>query len=137
MLHVTGASKPREGRGGLSDKLENRHCMTEGRLRGRIDILSKNPDVSQFDGRIQTVQDKVIELASISLGRGSDAPGADEPLYGTEAGFDSFSLLEFILRLEDEFEIVISDEDLDPDIFRSINTVTAYVLRRIEEKETQ
>jgi|GEM_PF-434797 len=87
--------------------------------------------------RTQVVWKKVIELVSISLGRGSDAPGVDEPLYGTETGFDSFSLLEFILRLEDEFGIAIPDEDLDPDIFRSINTVVAYVLRRIEEKETQ
>jgi acyl carrier protein len=79
------------------------------------------------------LQEKVIELASISLGRGSDAPGLDEPLYGAEAGFDSFSLLEFVLRLEAEFGIEIPDEDLDPDIFRSINTVVAYVLRRMEE----
>jgi len=90
----------------------------------------------KLDERTQTVQEKVIELASISLDRGSGAPGVDEPLYGTEAGFDSFSLLEFILRLEDEFGIAVPDEDLDPDIFRSINTVVAYVLRRIEEKET-
>lgn len=90
----------------------------------------------KWDKRTQTVQEKVIELASISLDRGSGALGVDEPLYGTEAGFDSFSLLEFILRLEDEFGIAIPDEDLDPDIFRSINTVVAYVLRRIEEKET-
>jgi acyl carrier protein len=90
-----------------------------------------------LDERTQTVQEKVIELASISLGRGSDAPGVDEPLYGTEVGFDSFSLLEFILRLEEEFGIAVPDEDLDPDIFRSINTVVAYVLRRIGEQETQ
>ena len=98
---------------------------------------SKTPDVTGLDERTQTVQDKVIELASISLGRESDAPGVDEPLYETEAGFDSFSLLEFILRLEDEFGIAIPDEDLDPDVFRSINTVVVYLLRRIEEKEIQ
>jgi acyl carrier protein len=111
--------------------------MTEGVVRGKTDILSKIPDVTRLDECTRTVQEKVIELASISLGRGSDAPSVDESLYGAEAGFDSFSLLEFILRLEDEFEIAIPDEDLDPDIFRSINTVVAYVLRRIEEKETQ
>jgi acyl carrier protein len=83
------------------------------------------------------VQEKVIELASISLGRDSGAPGVDDPLYRTEAGFDSFSLLEFVLRLEDEFGMAIPDEDLDPDVFHSINTVVAYVLRRMEEKETQ
>jgi acyl carrier protein len=97
-------------------------------------ILSKNPGITQLDGHTQAVQEKVIELASISLGRGLDAPGVDEPLYGTEAGFDSFSLLEFILRLEDEFGIAIPDEDLDPDIFRSISTIVAYVLRRIGER---
>jgi acyl carrier protein len=94
-------------------------------------------ELTQLDERLQTVQQKVIELASISLGRASDAPGLDEPLYDTETGFDSFSLLEFILRLEDEFGIAIPDEDLDPDVFRSINTVVAYVLGRIEEEETQ
>lgn len=111
--------------------------MTEGVVRSRKDILSKAPDVTQLDDHTQTVQEKVVELASISLDRGSDAPRVDEPLYGTETGFDSFSLLEFIIRLEEEFGIVIPDEDLDPDIFRSVNTVVAYVLRRIGEKETR
>lgn len=96
-------------------------------------IICETPDVTWLDERTQTVQEKVIELASISLGRGSDAPGVDEPLYGTETGFDSIALLEFILRLEDEFGISIPDEDLDPEIFRSINTVVAYVLRRLGE----
>jgi acyl carrier protein len=94
-------------------------------------VLSKTPDVTQLDKCTRTVQRKVIELASISLGRESDAPGVDEPLYGTEAGFDSIALLEFVLRLEDEFEISIPDEDLDPEIFRSINTVVSYVVRRL------
>lgn len=106
-------------------------------MRRKAGILSKTPDVTRLDERTQAVQEKVIELAYISLGGDSDVPSVDEPLYGTEAGFDSFSLLEFVLRLEDEFGIAIPDEDLDPDIFRSINTVVAYVLRRIEEKETQ
>jgi len=110
--------------------------MTEGVVRRKTDILSKIPDVTRLDERTRTVQEKVIELASISLGRDSDAPGVDEPLHRTEAGFDSFSLLEFVLRLEDEFGVAIPDEDLDPDIFRSINTVVVYVLRRIEETET-
>jgi acyl carrier protein len=106
-------------------------------VRKKIDTLSQTPDVTQLDERTQTVQEIVIELASISLSSGSGAPGVDEPLYGTEIGFDSFSLLEFILRLEDEFGIAIPDEDLDPDIFHSINTVVVYVLRRIVENETQ
>ena len=124
-------------KGRRSDAVENQRHMAKGAVGRETDILSNTLNVTQLDERTQTVQEKVVELASISLSRGSDAPGADEPLYGTETGFDSFSLLEFILRLEEEFGIAIPDEDLEPDIFRSINTVVTYVLRRIEEKGTQ
>jgi acyl carrier protein len=99
----------------------------------KMTTRSRTPDVTGLDERTQTVQEKVIELASISLGRGSETLGVDEPLYGTEAGFDSIALMEFILRLEDEFGISIPDEDLDPEIFRSINTIVPYVLRRLGE----
>lgn len=121
-------------RGRRSNAIENQRRTTEGVVERITNILSKTPGITQLDGHTQAVEEKVIELASISLGRGSDAPGVDEPLYETEAGFDSFSLLEFILRLEDEFGIAIPDEDLDPDIFRSISTIVAYVLRRIGER---
>jgi acyl carrier protein len=121
-------------RGRRANAIENQRRTTEGVVERTTNILSKTPGITQLDGHAQAVEEKVIELASISLGRGSDAPGVDEPLYETEAGFDSFSLLEFILRLEDEFGIAIPDEDLDPDIFRSISTIVAYVLRRIGER---
>lgn len=94
-------------------------------------MLSNTPDIVQSDERTRIVQVKVIELASISLGRDLDTLAMDEPLYRTEAGFDSIALMEFILRLEDEFGISIPDEDLDPEIFHSINTIVTYVLRRI------
>ena len=94
-------------------------------------MLSNTPDIVQVDERTRIVQVKIIELASISLGRDLDTLAMDEPLYRTEAGFDSIALMEFILRLEDEFGISIPDEDLDPEIFHSINTIVTYVLRRI------
>lgn len=94
-------------------------------------MLSNTPDIVQVDERTRIVQVKIIELASISLGRDLDTLAMDEPLYRTEAGFDSIALMEFILRLEDEFGISIPDEDLDPEIFHSINTIVTYMLRRI------
>jgi acyl carrier protein len=107
--------------------------MTEWEVIYKTNLFSENTDISQSNTCTQTVQKKVIELATISLGRESSAPDVNEPLYRTEAGFDSIALLEFILRLEDEFRISIPDEDLDPEIFRSINTIVPYVLRRLGE----
>ena len=38
--------------------------------------------------------------------------------------------MEFVLRLEDAFEIQIPDEDLKPEVFGTIQTVTEYVRKR-------
>lgn len=90
-------------------------------------MYSKTLDVTQ------AVQQKIIELASISLGRDLKISDVDEPLQSTKIGFDSIALMEFILHLEQEFEINIPDEDLDPDIFYTVDTVASYILRRQRE----
>ena len=41
--------------------------------------------------------------------------------------------MELVLLLEDTFELSIPDEDLDPDIFHSVRTITAYVSVRLEQ----
>jgi len=89
-------------------------------------------NVGQLDNSSQSVKvrEKVIELAAISLGRSPNTFDMNETLYGTQSGFDSFALMEFILRLEEEFGITIPDQDLDPDIFASVKTVSDYVLEQ-------
>jgi len=97
-------------------------------------MVSEAPETVQLlNERRQIVQEKVIELASFSLGRDLGASAMDQLLYGTDTGFDSIALMEFVLRLEDEFGISIPDEDLDPDVFSSISTIVAYVHRRLDE----
>jgi acyl carrier protein len=95
-------------------------------------MVTETSEAVQSNERTQAVQEKVIALASFSLGRDLGASAMDELLYGTDTGFDSIALMEFILRLEDEFGISIPDEDLDPVVFGSISTIVAYVLRRLD-----
>lgn len=57
----------------------------------------------------------------------------DNILFGTASGFDSTSLLEFILALEDQFDIIVPDEDLLPENFGSINKITEYIVNIKEE----
>jgi len=56
----------------------------------------------------------------------------DDSLFSTNKAFDSFALLELVLRLEEAFQMNIPDEDLDPDVFFSINTITAYICDKLE-----
>lgn len=57
----------------------------------------------------------------------------DNLLFGTASGFDSTSLLEFILALEDHFNIIVPDEDLVPENFGSISKITEYIVGIKEE----
>ncbi|WP_339148479.1 MULTISPECIES: acyl carrier protein [unclassified Sutcliffiella] len=54
----------------------------------------------------------------------------DEIVFGTAYGFDSTALLEFILQLEEHFDIVIPDEDLSISVFGSITSITNYIIEQ-------
>jgi acyl carrier protein len=45
--------------------------------------------------------------------------------------FDSYALLEFVLRLETTFGLSIPDEDLDRDTFKSPHSIVMYLSGRL------
>jgi acyl carrier protein len=81
----------------------------------------------------QALLEMINGLVAATLSKKVGVLKPDDRLFSDQAGFDSFSLMEFVLRLEDTFGISIPDEDLDPDIFHSIKTITAYVQTRLEQ----
>ena len=54
-------------------------------------------------------------------------PNVNFNLFNEGNHFDSLTLLEFILELEDEFSIIIADEDLVPENFESIKKIGNYI----------
>lgn len=83
----------------------------------------------------QVLEDVVTRLVTSALGekRGSVEP--DAPLFSSQAGFDSFSLMELVLRLEEAFSLSIPDEDLDPEVFQSVTTIVSYLRARLEGED--
>ena len=77
--------------------------------------------------------EKVIELVVTTLGQDRVKIRSSTPLLSGRKLFDSYRLMEFILRLEDNFKIRIPDEDLDPDIFETPRTIAKYLLGRLEK----
>ncbi len=81
------------------------------------------------------VEDTVARLVASTLGKKPGSVRPDDPLFSSQAGFDSFSLMELVLLLEDTFELSIPDQDLDPDIFHSVNTIVSYVQDRLDQRD--
>jgi acyl carrier protein len=86
-------------------------------------------------GQEEAVEDTVSRLVASTLGKKPGSVRPDGPLFSSQAGFDSFSLMELVLLLEDTFELSIPDQDLDPDIFHSVNTIVSYVQDRLDQRD--
>ncbi len=72
----------------------------------------------------------VIRLVADALDKEPGGINPEAPLFSSQEGFNSFALIEFLLRLEDTVGLSIPDEDLDPDIFYSVRTIVAYLQAR-------
>lgn len=79
----------------------------------------------------QGIQDAVIQIVISTLRKNTTNLGLDDSLLSSNGHFDSFSLMELVLHLEETFDIEIPDNDLDPDIFYSVNTITDYIRDRL------
>jgi len=62
---------------------------------------------------------------------GNDADLKDETSFLEEGIIDSTGVLELVTFLEEEFDIAIDDEELIPENLDSINNVTAYLEKKI------
>lgn len=78
------------------------------------------------------ISKKIEMIVKEKLGL-KNLPDSSFKLIGCDNSFDSTSLLEFIIELEDEFGIIVADEDLVPDNFETIESVINYIKSCIEE----
>ncbi len=59
----------------------------------------------------------------------------DEVIFGGGMGADSTAALEVVFAIEEAFDIEVDDEELRVDLFNSVNSLSDYVNRRLEENE--
>ncbi|WP_439959572.1 acyl carrier protein, partial [Streptomyces luteocolor] len=52
-----------------------------------------------------------------------------------DLGFDSTSILELLMALEDELDFEFDPETLEPDDFETVGSLAAYAARQLEEPE--
>lgn len=90
----------------------------------------------------QSIETRVIELISehfntpkdnikrsTTLLQGGGQAGADD------IGADSLDVVEFIMELEEEFDIQIPDTDAEK--IRTVGDVIDYIVAKLEERKTQ
>lgn len=76
------------------------------------------------------IQDKLRTFIADELQAPKDALGDDMPLISSHV-IDSLGLLQIVSYLEAEFEVEVSDDELVPDNFETISTITKLVQSKL------
>ena len=55
-------------------------------------------------------------------------------LLGSEGIFDSMTAFRLVVAIENEFDIVIADSEINPDRFRSIDSLERFIREKLKTK---
>ena len=69
-------------------------------------------------------------MLSLSQER-ADAFEADTPLFGALPELDSMAVAGLLTEMEDRFDILIEDEDIDGDTFETFGTLVAFLRAKL------
>lgn len=61
----------------------------------------------------------------------ADAFEADTPLFGALPELDSMAVAGLLTEMEDRFDILIEDEDIDGDTFETFGTLVAFLRAKL------
>lgn len=82
----------------------------------------------------KTIQDRIKGLISneVLVGVSADEINDDSALVD-DLHLDSIQMIELITGLENEFDIVLEDEDLDLEFFSTVNSLAEFVQKKINQ----
>jgi acyl carrier protein len=84
--------------------------------------VNRSPDIEAV---------KAVLVSSLGVEERAHAIDADTQLLGSLPELDSMAVLVLVHDLEEEFGIVVEDEDLSADILDTLGALTAFVDRKL------
>lgn len=81
-----------------------------------------------------SIENQVIQCLITALALEDKAKiGIDTALLGNLPEFDSQSVVSILVSLEEEFDIVIEDDEVDADLFQTAGSLAAFVKQKLAE----
>lgn len=74
---------------------------------------------------------KRILKDTLVLGDEVDALGANSPLLGAIPELDSVGVVSVLTALEDEYDIVVEDDEISAAVFKTLGTLTEFLQEKI------
>ena len=94
---------------------------------GKISVVSPLNSSSN----IETVVVKLVNDA-LNLDWRVTAPTPLTPLRGAVPELDSMGVVALIAAIEEHFDITIDDSEIDGEVFRTVGTLMAFIVKKLE-----
>ena len=75
---------------------------------------------------------KKVLVQKLLQGLGPDDIENDTSLIELGVGADSVATLEFVVALEEEFQISIDEDEINPELLATVGNISDYISRRIK-----
>ena len=72
-----------------------------------------------------------ILRSNLGIGAGAIAPHPDTPLLGAIPELDSMSVVGILASLEEQYGIMVNDDEIEADVFATVGSLTAFVESKI------
>lgn len=70
---------------------------------------------------------KEVLRDSLDLGSRVDTFDADTPLFESLVELDSMAIVNVVLAMEEHFDVIIEDDDIDAETFESVGSLARFV----------
>ena len=81
--------------------------------------MSLTDDIVDLINEILQLDSSVMEL------------GTDTPLLGAIPEFDSMAVVTVLTSLEDQYDIIIEDDEVDAELFETVGTLVKFVDQKV------
>lgn len=80
------------------------------------------------------IQAEVISILQLTLGvaPGTIAPHPDTPVLGAIPEMDSMSVVSILVSLEEQYGVMVDDDEIDADVFATVGSLTRFVASKLE-----
>jgi len=79
------------------------------------------------------IQVRGIAQNVLQLGAGVEAIGIDTPLLGHLPELDSMAVVTILTSIEEQYGIVIDDDEISADVFSSWRTLVEFVAQKLDQ----
>ena len=79
----------------------------------------------------ESIENRVIEQVESALGLQGSGMHSETVLLGNLPEFDSQSVITVLTALEEEFDIIVEDEEVDATLFESVGSLAKFVTQKL------